>query len=386
LSNLSMQVIHKNSDKNVSNVSKASGIPCVLFGGMFFTRFIDFIMVGNHSHRQQYNPMATILNDAEIKKLIDGGIIIDGDKSCIKPNCYVLRLGSTGEFLNCRKEFELTGNKKGIKVQPGHSVALTAFETIDLRRETVRKIFPENDLHAFITPSTDLSREGIVAPSTQVDVGYWGTLNWTITNTSNDVRGFLLNEKLFRITFFKLGHGETPLKPYEGEYQGKKGYVPSERKGAPQGMRDNQWEDSRMDGGPETQLENLIKSGYPWNLLGERLKIISGQFDTVTEEYGKIRDSLDSVKNDVGSLRNDLTNTIHELIESRSSEQHFQWSLGLWTWLSGVAGLILMIVTSDSALKFLKVNGYWIGAIILILAVVLGIFNSFRSRNRKRTI
>lgn len=232
--------------------------------------------------------MATILNDKEISNLI-GKVILNGDNSSIRPNSYVLRLGSTGEFLNSGKEFNLGGSKKGIRIQPGHSVALTAFEMIDFRRETVRKIFPEHDLHAFISPTTDLSREGIVAPTTQVDAGYQGTLNWTLTNTSNEVRRFLMQEKLFRMTFFKLSPGETPIKTYEGDYQGKTGYVRSERKGPPAGMRESEWEDSRIGGGPEVLLENLIKSGYPWNLLGERLRVIDDQFKTITNEYGDIR-------------------------------------------------------------------------------------------------
>jgi deoxycytidine triphosphate deaminase len=340
-------------------------------GRKFYIQIVDRFHFGHHARSNNSIPMATILNDEEIKKLIAGKIIIDADPSCIKPNSYVLRLGPTGEFLNCGKEFDLSGNKKGIKVQPGHSVALTAFETIDLRRETVRKIFPENDLHAFISPSTDLSREGIVAPTTQVDAGYSGTLNWTITNTSNEVRGFIVQEKIFRITFFKLGEGETPLKPYDGEYQGKTGYVRSERKGAPQGMRENQWEDSRMEGGPEAQLENLIKSGYPWNLLGERLKIMKGQFETVTTEYGNIKDTLDSVRRDVESLKNDLPDKIEKAIEkilnTRTSEINFRWALSIISAIGILAGLIIEIVTNSSALNFLKANGCWLGIVIMII-------------------
>ena len=95
---------------------------------------------------------------------------------------FVERLGNSGEFLNCGKEFTLGPKKKGNQgLQPGHSVALTAFETVDFSRETVRKIYPEHDLHAFISPSTDLSREGNCGPpTTQIDAGYHGTLNWRI--------------------------------------------------------------------------------------------------------------------------------------------------------------------------------------------------------------
>jgi len=166
--------------------------------------------------------MAEILNDREISKLL-GIVIKDGDASCIRPNSYILRLGESGEFLNTGKEFTLGKKKKGIRVQPGHSVGLTALEEIDFSRETVHKIYPGHDLHAIISPTTDLSREGIVAATTQIDAGYHGTLNWTIANTSNEERRFLIKEKLFRLTILKLVEGETPDKVYEGAYQDKTG-------------------------------------------------------------------------------------------------------------------------------------------------------------------
>lgn len=358
-------------------MSKAPTTTGGFCGGMFLRRFVDLFSFGHHARIKPFSSMATILNDEEIKKII-GRVIVNGDASCVKPNCYVLRLGNSGEFLNCGKEFTLGTKKKGIKVQPGHSVALTAFETIDFRRETVREIYPNHDLHAFISPSTDLSREGIVAPTTQVDVGYHGTLNWTITNTSNEERRFLAHEKLFRLTIFKLAPGETPIVPYKGEYQDKTGYVRSERKGAPAGMREHEWEDSRMEGGPEALLENLIKSGYPWNLLGQRLQQIGLQFDTVTEEYGEIKKSIDKLN----KANEDLPIRIDEIVEKRASDLHFRWSIAAWAWVGGVFGTTLMIVTSDTALNFLKRNGSWIGFVVLLLAVAVGIFNAKRPKKK----
>src|SRR5437667_9417390 len=99
--------------------------------------------------------MATILNDNEIRKLL-GKVILNGDPSCIRPNSYVLRLGDEGEFLNASKEFTLGRPKKGIRIQPGHSVAITSLETIDFRPATVEKIYTGCALHAILSPSTDL--------------------------------------------------------------------------------------------------------------------------------------------------------------------------------------------------------------------------------------
>ena len=50
--------------------------------------------------------MAELLNDVEIRRIL-GTVIKDGVETSIRPNSYVLRLGSTGEFLTTGKEFSL---------------------------------------------------------------------------------------------------------------------------------------------------------------------------------------------------------------------------------------------------------------------------------------
>ena len=117
--------------------------------------------------------MAELLNDQELKALI-GKVIVNGDPSSIRPNSYVLRLGADGEFLNSEKAFKLGDKKKGIRVSPGHSVGITSRERIDFSKRAVAEFFPDHDLHGFVSPTTDLAREGIVAPTTQVDAGYQG--------------------------------------------------------------------------------------------------------------------------------------------------------------------------------------------------------------------
>jgi hypothetical protein len=63
-----------------------------------------------------------------------------------------------------------------------------------------------------------------------------------------------------------------------------------------EGMRDNEWEDAVAEGGPEALLDNLIKSGYPWHALAQKLKTIDQQFKIVSDEYGAIHDSLNKVR------------------------------------------------------------------------------------------
>ena len=327
--------------------------------------------------------MADLLNDVEIRRLLDT-VIVDGDADSIRPNSYVLRLGAEGEFISTGKPFEIgSSRKKGIRVQPGHSVGVTALETIDFRTEAVHKIYPDHDLHGIISPTTDLSREGIVAPTTQVDAGYHGTLNWTLTNTSSEERRFLHRERLFRLTIFKLADGERPETSYAGDYQSRTGYVRSQRRGAPVGMKESEWEDAQTKGSPEDILDNLLKAGYPWHSLGQRLKLIDTQFKSVTEEYANIRESIDNLGSDVYRINDrqgKMSDTVRQILREESSALQNRWLLGAGSLLVAVVGLGLTTASNANALAFLERHGVLVGLGLIVLAVgILAWFFSSRS-------
>jgi len=318
--------------------------------------------------------MATILSDTEIAKLL-GSVILNGEPGSIRPNSYVLRLGSQGEFINTGKDFELgERKKKGIKVQPGHSVGVTALETIDFRRETVHKLYPGEDLHAFISPTTDLSREGIVAPTTQIDAGYHGTPNWTLTNTSSDERRFVYKERIFRLTIFRLREGEVPGELYSGDYQDQTGYVRSRRQGAPVGMKEAEWEDSQVKGGPEDLLETLLKSGYPWHLLAQRLKVIDQQFKSVTEEYSRIHDSIEKMTGDVEEIKRSqgkASEAVRTVVREEASSLQNRWLLGTGSLIAACFGIAISIASNQTAISFLRNQGVTVGIPLLVISAIV---------------
>lgn len=325
--------------------------------------------------------MATLLSDTELKKLI-GSVILHGDQESIRPNSYVLRLGPDGEFINTGKGFQLGDKKRGIVVPPGHSVGVTAFETIDFRRETVHKLYPEHDLHGLISPTTDLSREGIVAPTTQVDAGYYGTLNWTLTNTSSEERRFVFQERLFRLTIFRLERGETPAHLYAGDYQSQTGYVRSRRLGPPVGMKEVEWEGPHIKGGPEDLLDNLIKSGYPWHVLGQRLKLIDQQFKAVSQEYSDIHDAIEKLTteiNQVQTRQNEVPETIRGILREETGSLQNRWLIGVGSLLIGGIGVLLSVTSNPTVLNFITGQGIRIG---LMFIVVSGIALYLISRSR----
>ena len=318
--------------------------------------------------------MAELLNDQEIRKIL-GSVIKDGDEKSIRPNSYVLRLGAAGEFLTTGKEFKLgsgPNDKKGIKVAPGQSVALTALETIDFTRKTVEQHFPDCDLHAFISPTTDLQREGVVAPTTQADAGYRGTLNWTLSNSSSEERRFVFKERLFRLAILKLAKGERPDALYDGSYQNREGYVRSERSGAPIGARRADWEDSTTKEGPDALLDQVIKSGFPWNALGTRLKTIDDQFKTVTHEYADIRDSIERLEKEVekaAEAQDGLTDKIRQVVREELPAHQDRWLVLTGGMLVVLSGIVVSVVGSATALKILTDHGGLIGLAILIPGV-----------------
>lgn len=276
--------------------------------------------------------MATILNDKEIKKLIDSGIIINGLKENVQANSYVATLGDSGEFLNFDDEgFELDGNKKvGIRVDPGHCVGVISNEILNLEKEVVQELYPKCAIHAIITPTTSLMREGIVASSTQVDAGFYGTLNWTLTNTSSITRKYQLGTKIFRITFFKLHKKEeVPEEFYDGEYNRETGYVRSQRVSTHEGIKETQWEHPLKN--EDEELERLSHSLYPWNIFGSKLKQIADQQKHMTTE----------------------------------------WMLRLWSTILIIATVIIGVSTSDRILHFIKSYPIPVMGIAAFLALIL---------------
>lgn len=320
--------------------------------------------------------MANLLNDQEIKSIL-GSVIGDGDEKSVRPNSYVLRLGDSGEFLTTGKEFKLgsgSNDKKGIKVAPGHSVAVTALEKIDFTRDTIRKHFPECDLHAFISPTTDLQREGVSAPTTQVDAGYRGTLNWTLTNTSSEERRFVRKERLFRLTILKLAKGERPDDLYKGSYQDREGYVRSERSGAPVGMRKDEWEESTTKEGPDALLKQLINSGFPWNALGRRLKTIDDQFQTVTHEYSDIRNSigrLEAEAEKTAKAQDTLTDRIRQVVRDELPAHQDRWLVLSAGMLAMLAGIAVSVITTEPVLNLLLKYGALFGLGITVVGAGL---------------
>jgi deoxycytidine triphosphate deaminase/uncharacterized protein YdcH (DUF465 family) len=361
--------------------------------------------------------MATILNDSEIRSLL-GIIIKDGIEENIRPNSYVLRMGNKGEFLDSQKPFELGANsgKKGIRLPPGHSVGVSSIEEIDFSKETVDAIFPGHALHGFLSPTTDMSREGIQIASTQIDAGFHGTLNWTLTNSGAQERGYVYGDAIFRLTIFKLAKDEAPETFYNGYYQGQKGYARSNRKGAPIGMRESEWDAPYTDGGPEELLDRLMKSGYPWQAVATQLRKTDDQFSMVSSEYQSINESISEVINEQSAIKETIRDVKNEQLIIKSSiegirgdfnvetfrqsisdvmestinktvnekiPEFYNWAIiRLMSVLAVLAGLVIAAFSSPPVMAFLNTYGSLVGLVIIVMAVVVILLNRNKGKRQ----
>ena len=138
-------------------------------------------------------------------------------------------------------------------------------------------------------------------------------------------------------------------------------------------MKDSEWEDAAIAGGPEELLDTLIKSGYPWNALGTRLKVIDQQFETVTNEYAEIKDSMDRIRSDVTEINRQqggLSAMIKAAVEGQATHLQNRWLVGVGAMLAAFAGLGMAIFTNDKLSKFMSEHS-WIGLVVFIVSVLV---------------
>jgi hypothetical protein len=150
---------------------------------------------------------------------------------------------------------------------------------------------------------------------------------------------------------------------------------------APVGMEESEWETAFVEGGPESLLEILAKAGPPWNVLSERLRIIDNKFETVTDEYNKIRIAIDDIKENIKKVcseQENIINTIYsivrEILKDETSSLQNRWLLGVGSLLIVLAGIVITIATNNTAMSFLKEQGIWLGIVILLIGIVSLLF------------
>jgi deoxycytidine triphosphate deaminase len=114
--------------------------------------------------------VAKILSDREIKNLLASDIVKGADEKCINPNGIALRVGRHVRFISTKEDKELSPGKY-LRVIPGETVLIASLESIDFRAQTVHQHFENCALMAWISPITDMMREGIAQVTSKIDAG-----------------------------------------------------------------------------------------------------------------------------------------------------------------------------------------------------------------------
>ena len=233
--------------------------------------------------------MARILSDKEIEKLLENEIITEGDRNQVRANSYVFRLGNEVRF------FSTNERKKGdigdiLEINAGDSALVSSIEVVDFDNLKISNAYKGHQLCALLTPTTTLIREGLQLPTTKIDPGYNGTLNWTIRNSSIETVKMEIGEPIFKATFFLLSEDEElPDKAY-GEretrdyYQSKIGLVESKRR-LPIDV------DKRKKicvSSKGTEFERLKQSGFPYDFIATQLQQVGENLEIVTKDFARI--------------------------------------------------------------------------------------------------
>jgi len=139
---------------------------------------------------------------------------------------------------------------------------------------------------------------------------------------------------------------------------------------------------------PEAVLDNLMKSGYPWHALAQRLKILDQELKIVSDEYAHIDDSITKLTREMDVLtvqHKQSTTTLSEairkvLLEEANSLQN-RWLISLALMLFLVLGLGVTVAGNDRAFNFLKQSGGWIGLLMILVGVfVMALVTTRRRR------
>lgn len=251
--------------------------------------------------------MSTVLQDSQLRKLI-GSILVDAEESCICAATIVLRMGSQFQFEITREKHNLNDEKPYLKIRPGETVYVTSFEKIDFSEETVQKSYPGKAMYGMLFPTTTMSREGLSLPTTKVDPGYRGRLNWTVRNTSSKDVLLGLKERLYAFKIYLMEESEVPEKYYGDQsghaYQDSDGIVGSSRK-LPVNIDSEMIFETDIDSLDPKQ--KLKEAGYPFNFIGN--------------ELSRVEDSQKKIKKNVKQLEQ----TIPESVQSKIVKKGLQF-------------------------------------------------------------
>lgn len=341
--------------------------------------------------------MSKILPDREIASLL-GKAILNGSEDCVRVNSYEVRLGHKAHFDSTGEELEIP-NGHYLEIDPGDFVTVESLEVLDFSKKTLEALGKANGLFAWITPTTTMMREGFLFASTKVDVGYKGSLNWGIRNSSIKTVRIFQGEKLFKLTICELENSEVPDRFYgenkQDHYQGTEGIRESARMiraDIPEKLL------IRKTHRKVDPIKQLTQAGYPFNHIGTELIDIQGKFEIVSRDVALVKSGFDGLQNSLETkIENETTALSNEIggmpdkIDSRIRNA-FSEQFGLYfdQRMQRVYGTVITLVTFSgglykiiSAATPLNMQGYVLLGMAGIFALATFALTTRNSRSTK---
>ncbi len=133
-------------------------------------------------------------------------------------------------------------------------------------------------------------------------------------------------------------------------------------------MKESEWENPFVKGGPQDLLEQLISSGYPWGILGKRLKAIDEQFKDVTNQYSEIHDAIEALNKSVTQIRENTPKMIRNILRDEVGSLQNRWLIGAGSLIIGASGFFLAVITSSSVWGVLQEYGVVAGILCMVAA------------------
>lgn len=321
--------------------------------------------------------MSKIIPDREIRKLI-GSVLIDADENCLNPNGIELRLGKHVYFHSTDEHFELKSGQF-LVIKPGENVIISSFEKIDFSEVTVHKHFPECMLMGWVTPTTTMMREGISQVSTKVDTGFVGTLNWRLRNGSTKDLILGYRETIYKLTLELLEGDEKPEIAYgkrgRDTYQESEGIKLSTRN-IPAQIPGNKKITSSLD--KSDSVQHLKEAGYPFNYISTELIELHGNLETVTKDFGILKQEIDLLSNKIETETETLTKKIQEgqkiimeRVENLFSKKFNKIAGVIIGSLTIIAGTITYLMDSDIEHDTIALITVVAGIAIIVSAAII---------------
>jgi len=144
-------------------------------------------------------------------------------------------------------------------------------------------------------------------------------------------------------------------------------------------MRPSDWEDATTEEGPAALLNQVIQSGFPWNVLGTKLRAIDDQFQVVSNEYASIHDSIERLQGEVGEIGKEveeikngqghLTDRIRQVVREELPAMQDRWLIAMGGVVFVLAGVVISVLNSKVGQDLLAQHGAWIGPLVVVAAM-----------------